>query len=203
MTPAATLHHGDVLELCGERFTAREVAPLWWYEGPAGSVARAVLGMERADVYDVMQRMLREIPGGRGAWQAMKREILRLERPGDPRLHTDGDHTFGLVRIQACEPANPPSPGPPVILTLGDRRTFLAFDDVERARAWARRVQKVMTPAWQKFDAEYWPWNANRFRPRIAHTGGIHGFTEMEAALQQILARERALKRRGSRRRPR
>jgi hypothetical protein len=48
-------------------------------------------------------------------------------------------------------------------------------------------------PAWQPYYGEFWPWHANRFRPRIASTGRPHGFTEMEALLDDVLRRERVL----------
>jgi hypothetical protein len=188
------LHAHNALELCGERFTPGDVLPVWRYVGRWGKYGRSVFGIRRGDACEVVQRMLRHIGAGRGAFESIKREMLRLEHPADPLLHQVGEHTVGLIRAQACEPSATPLPGPPILLTLGDGKTFLAFDDLGRARGWAKRVEVVLRrrPQWAAFYGEYWPWCANQFRPRIAETGRAHGFTEMEALLDEVLERQRA-----------
>jgi hypothetical protein len=184
----------DVLELCGERFTTGDVLPVWHYAGPWGRYARTIFDIARDDGCEVLHRMLTRIGAGRGALESIKRDFLRLEHPGHPVLHQLGDHTLGAIRVQACESSTTPLPGPPIVVTLGDRRTFLAFDDRGRALEWAGRVEAALRrrPAWQAFYGEYWPWHANRFHPRIVATSRAHGFTEMEALLDEVLERQRA-----------
>lgn len=186
----------EVLKLCDEEFCAGPIALVWAFDGRTASHARAVIDTHRADVLDILERVLRRVPGGRAAHGSIRREILRLEQPG-ALLHAQAFHLTGLVRPYVCstEPAPPAADCQPVILTLGDRKHYLCFNDIEYARSWARRVQHVMTepPAWQAFLAERWSGQAAHFLPRIAITGRPHGFTELEACLEDALIAEAGL----------
>jgi hypothetical protein len=201
---ATTVSHDSVedLELCGERFVAGDVVPVWRHANRDEHHIRSVLEIERGAAYDVMQRMLRRLTGGPGAWLSMRRETLRLERPGAPLLHRHRNHELGLARAHTCHSADATRGTEPILLCLGDGRTFLAFDDLERARAWAKRVESKLgrRPPWRAYYGEFWPWDAHRFRPGAASAGEPHGFTQMEATFENVLRRERvrtALKGRG------
>jgi hypothetical protein len=186
----------DTLELGGEHFRAGRLVILWAYAGPSGVQRLAIMDTPRGEDLEILQRILRKLPGGRGHYHAFRRDVLRLAEPGDPLLadipHLTSRHLIGFAR--AHEPVEQPTGAEPVVISLGNLRAVFAFQDIAYARAWAARVEATLgrRPPWHAFYAERWPDDAMRFRPRLQPAGRAHGFTDLEDELDRVLEADEA-----------
>ena len=191
---AVTSAPGSLARLGGERFEVGPIALAWSYRGIAGERAHAVVHLPCGEVTLLAERIYRLLGADAGAVRALRTQLLRLETPGDPCCDRLGDHELMLVRPWMIVNERSGAGAQPILLDPGDRRTFLAFDDVDNARAFARRVHgRGHKPSWRSYPAESWRSNPTRQRPRLALSHcGTHERT-LEGVIEDILARERRL----------